>query len=211
MTRPLHPINRSHSESAFAQILERFRRSVPGCHAVAFVDYEGEAVDIAGNGDEFDVKVSGAHWLVVCAEIGALSVGGVKQIQMSGKKRSFHVKALPEGYILVVIMGTRGAFSVSERALNECAYQLSKEAHFDEMPPKPAWVHVDVIPPGPRNARPVQARGSGGSRWHEVEVLGVMVGLGERERGFLVRLDNGAEMTLLREPLGRWWSDQPIE
>ena len=47
--------------------------------------------------------------------------------------------------------------------------------------------------------------------WHPVEVMGAVVGLAPRERGFLVRLPSGAEMLLIRERLGRWYADEHLE
>jgi hypothetical protein len=44
-----------------------------------------------------------------------------------------------------------------------------------------------------------------------VDVLGALVGLGPRERGFRVRLPSGHEMTLVRERLGQWFADEHVE
>ena len=50
-----------------------------------------------------------------------------------------------------------------------------------------------------------------GGRCEPVEVMGALVGLAPRERGFRVRLPNGAEMMLVRERLGRWFADEHVE
>ena len=43
-----------------------------------------------------------------------------------------------------------------------------------------------------------------------VEVLGAVMGLGVRERGFRVRTHDGTELTLVREPRERWYADEPV-
>jgi hypothetical protein len=43
-----------------------------------------------------------------------------------------------------------------------------------------------------------------------VEVLGAVMGLSVRERGFRVRTAQGAELMLVREPNQRWYADEPI-
>jgi hypothetical protein len=42
-------------------------------------------------------------------------------------------------------------------------------------------------------------------------VLGSLIGLRARERGFRVRLDHGIEATVVREPGGTWYSEDPID
>jgi hypothetical protein len=48
--------------------------------------------------------------------------------------------------------------------------------------------------------------------WKEVEVLGIFLGaeLHPRETGFRIRFESGLEATLVRERLGRWYSDHLI-
>ena len=46
---------------------------------------------------------------------------------------------------------------------------------------------------------------------HEVEVLGAVMGLPERERGFRVRLATGKEITLVREAGHHWYADERID
>jgi hypothetical protein len=50
-----------------------------------------------------------------------------------------------------------------------------------------------------------------GDRARSVEVLGTVVGLASRERGWRVRLDTGVEVTLVREPGGFWYADEAPE
>ena len=42
------------------------------------------------------------------------------------------------------------------------------------------------------------------------EVLGAVMGLSVRERGFRVRTASGSELMLVKEPHRRWYADEPI-
>jgi hypothetical protein len=66
------------------------------------------------------------------------------------------------------------------------------------------------VEPEPHDrARPARVRVA--ERWQPIEVMGAVVGLAHREKGFRVRLPNGAEMLLVREPLDRWFTDERPE
>ncbi len=41
-------------------------------------------------------------------------------------------------------------------------------------------------------------------------MIGAVMGLSVRERGFRVRTDEGAELTLVRETRHRWYADEPV-
>ena len=55
---------RDQGRSEFTSILEEFCL-LSGCHAAILVDQEGEAVDYAGLGTPFDLRVSAAEWRLV--------------------------------------------------------------------------------------------------------------------------------------------------
>lgn len=198
------------AESAFAKILERLVWAAPGSLAAIFVDVDGECVDLAGRGSEFDLKVAAAHWRILLHEASQLpGYEKTRQLIVEAHRQSYLIRPLPEGYALVVILRPRGTvFRVSERALLECEYALLREAGFKAPTHKP-WSSVEVLPRGSRRVRPELARGR--SDWLSVQVLGVLMGLERGEQGYRVRLGNGAEMTLVREPLGRWWADESID
>ena len=204
-------VERTQDSSVFSAFLERLVASVPGCRAAAFVDAEGEAVDLGGHGDEFEIKVAAAELLILLDVARSLPGGEKRAIIVGTPRRSYLARALPEGYAIVLELAPGAAFAVSERALVECALAIAKEAGFAERNEKTQWFAVEVLPRGSRRVRPKKAKSLSGSVWHDVDVLGAVVGLGKRERGYRVRLTNGAEMTLLREPMGKWWSDEPLE
>ncbi len=45
--------------------------------------------------------------------------------------------------------------------------------------------------------------------WSGIEVIGTFAGAADRERGYRIRLESGAEMTLIRERDGLWFVDEP--
>lgn len=201
---------RAQTPSAFSPFLEALRQGCPGCRAVAFVDREGEAVDFIGSGSEFDIKVAAAHLRILLQEADVLP-GTARRLVVGNERRSYVIEQLPEGYALVLVYPSRAAFTVSERALNACAHALGREAGFPNASrsSRPFWQPVEVKPRHPRRSRPEWAL-MGGS-WQAVQVIGVHMNLAPRERGYRVRLAGGAEVTLVREPLGRWFVDDKLD
>lgn len=207
--RPRTP--RAQTPSAFSPFLEALLNGCPGCRAVAFVDREGEAVDFIGSGTEFDIKVAAAHLRILLQEAETLPGGPAQRLVVGNELRSYVIEQLPEGYALVLVYPARAAFTVSERALNACARALGREAGFPIAPRsnRPFWLPVDVLPRHPRHRRPEWAHLAGS--WQSVQVIGVQMGLLPKERGYRVRLAGGAEVTLVREPLGRWFVDDKLD
>lgn len=183
---------------------------MPGAHAAVFIDAEGECVDFGGRGTEFEIKVAAAHLRVLLEQSDGVGLGQVKQLMISAKGKSFLIRTLSDGYALVVIAHRYGAvFHVSERAMQECAYDLSQEAGFGGKRRRKPWYSVEVEPKRPRRARPERAR-TEGTDWIPVQVLGVLQGMDNEELGYRVRLGSGAELSLVRERTGLWWADEPL-
>jgi hypothetical protein len=187
----------------FAAILEELVGRIPGAVAAVLVDLEGETVDYAGQVDPFNAKVAAAHWQIVLSQLDPLAVFRPRQLIVRSAKKSYIVRRLPEGYALVVELSRRAGFTPSTRALEACEAALAREAAWRKEGPS-AWVGVEVLMDGRRRPREVHLR----SNRHALEVLGALVGLPRRERGFRVRLATGAELNLVREPGGHWYVDE---
>jgi predicted regulator of Ras-like GTPase activity (Roadblock/LC7/MglB family) len=201
---------RDQAPSSFAEILEHLLDSIPGADAAALVDYEGETVDYAGVLDPFDLKIAAAHWTIVLTEIAETRIGAPRQLVVRARTRSYIIRQLQPGYAVVVVLHPRAAFAASDRALQEADARLRAEAGWSA-PHATArcWYCVDVEPEACDRGRPARLRGANG--WQPVEVMGAMVGLPPREKGFRVRLPSGAEMLLVRERMGRWFADERLE
>jgi len=200
---------------------------VPGAHAAAIVDGEGEAVDYFSVTDPFDVKVAAAHWRIILAEIAERSavLGRPQGFVIRAERRSYVVRALPEDYALVVVLGRRAGFTESPRAFEACIHGLCREAAWS-CATAPAWVPVIVecdrrgrprtvrwlFSASANGAQPGPPRDVGPERKCGVEVLGRLVGVvPPRATGYRVRLDSGAELTLVREPGHAWYADESHE
>ncbi|APR86923.1 hypothetical protein A7982_12272 [Minicystis rosea] len=209
-SRPATP-PRDQATSTFTQILERLLAATPGAKGVALVDFEGETVDYAGHFDAFELKVTAAHWQIALSEMGdAPQLGQVRHVVVRARRHGYYVRRLEDNYAVVIVLHPRASFAVSDRALAEAIGNLSREAGWPE--PRGAgrwsWVEVETERRG-RVRRPRRVKV--GAEWQPVDVMGSLVGLAPRERGFRVRLPSGLEVMLVRERLGRWFADERVE
>jgi hypothetical protein len=201
------PISRDQRETAFTSILAGLVERVPGAHAAALVDRDGETVDYSGEIDSYAVRLAAAHWRLALDQLrGQPAFRSVHWIAVRGGRTSYLVHDLPEEYALVVVLARAAGFFGWRRAVAACARALGDEAGW-------TWVGVRWFPAqvtaDPRR-RPSLVLVDGHAR--PVEILGTMAGgLGRRERGWRVRFETGVEATLVREPGGTWYSDEPIE
>lgn len=207
-----HSSERDQLFTPFGLILERLIRSSSGALGAVFVDAEGEAVDYAGTLDAFTVKIAAAHMRILLHEAaGSPALGGetLREITFRSAERSFFIRSMPEGYAFVLLLARR-AFSVSRRALQVTERRLAREAAlplaFERH--ETIWYAIDVECEADDHRRPLKVRL--GSRWEPLEtVLGTMAGLARGEHGYRVRLQSGAELTLIREPRSCWYTDEP--
>jgi len=202
---------RDQATSTFTHILERLLAVTPGAQGAALVDFEGETVDYAGQLDAFELKITAAHWSIVLSETAdATQVGPIERLTVRALGRAYHVRRLEENYAVVLVLHPRAAFAVSERAMQEAIAALSTEAGWPSPRSGGRWFWVEVE--SEHHGRAVRPRRlKVGGRFQPIEVLGALVGLAPRERGFRVRLPSGAEMMLVRERLGRWFADEHLE
>lgn len=196
---------RDQGVSAFAGILADLVERVPGARAAALVDADGETVDYASRTNPFDVRLAAAHWMIVLREAqGAFGEACVLSIRAS--RRSFIVRALPQGYALVVVLSCGVSTASGGRAFPLCVLRLAGEAGWPQ-PNAPTWHPVDVR--SDDRGRPTEVRR--GNADGRVEILGAIVGgLARFERGWRIRC-GAAEATIIREPSGHWYADEPMD
>jgi hypothetical protein len=106
------------------------------------------------------------------------------------------------------VLATRGGFVSSPRAFSVFERALFVEAGIGAPHEGPAWTPV-VVQQDAR-ARPRSLALSDRETPQLVDVLGAVVGLSKGERGFRVRLSGGGETTVVQEPGGSWYTDEPI-
>lgn len=200
---------RDQAASAFNEALAQLCRSLPAV-AAALVDAEGETVDYAGDLTPFEIRVAAAECRLVLEQAircRHLVGGSPHKLFIRARRASFCALPLPDGYAVVLRLA-HGSFSVSDRAFSTPVRHLCEEAGWP-VPPAykgPRWLRVGVRE-GEAAHRPEALQYEGD--WQPVEVLGRYQGpdLHARELGFRVRMQNGLETTLVRERLGRWFSD----
>ncbi len=193
---------RDQETSAFAVILADLVARVPGARAAALVDFDGETVDYASCADPFEVRLAAAHLRIVLREVQGL-YGDSCALSVRAASRSYLARALPQGYAVVLVL-TCGALTASAgRAFPVCVQRLGVEAGWDPAPP-PVWHPVEVGTD--ERGRPLGVSTEEGP---SLEILGTIAGgLARFERGWRVRL-SGGEATLIREPSGHWYIDEP--
>ena len=194
----------------FAAILSDLLARVVGSYAAALVDSEGETVDYAGLGDPFDVRVAAAHLQLILQHVTRFGeLGEPRWVVVRGARKSVAVAALPNGYAVALVLRPRAAFTISKRALTVCMRAISVEAGWTDAErgrarEERSWFAVPVETD--RRGRPERI----GVGRVPVEVLGAVMGLSVRERGYRVRTQEGSELTLVREPHRRWYADEPV-
>lgn len=198
-------VGRVEAPSSFTMILERLVLSTPSARGAALVDFEGETVDYAGSLDPFELKVAAATWQIVLAEIAETALDEPRQIVVRAKRVSYVLRRANQDYAIILQLHPRAAFAVSERALAEAETALASEAGWSHRN-RPAWFGVSVQTGAEH--RPMELFVA--DEWQPIDVMGAVVGLGERERGYRVRLPSGVEMMLVRERSGLWFCDEPI-
>jgi hypothetical protein len=172
---------------------------------VALVDVEGETVDYAGRSAPYEVRFAAAHWRIVLQRVDEQpAFRNLRTLAIRAARRSFVLYALPEGYALVVILSCGAGLPSWRRALPACARRLAEEAGWPR-PEWSSWYPVDVDCDERR--RPAFLRAGGVAC--AVEILGSLATGFTRERGWRVRCGR-EELTLVREPGGLWYSDEPL-
>ncbi|HVH45166.1 MAG TPA: hypothetical protein VM925_22590 [Labilithrix sp.] len=205
---PLVP--RDTDATPFTAILEALIQRVPGAYAATLVDSQGETVDYAGRGEPFDLRVAAAHLQIILASVERYAaLGAPRWVVLRGARKSVAASVLPDGYVLVLLLRPRAAFTISTRALKVCTRALAAEAGWSDLEKRDgvkqrSW--FEVVVDTDRRGRPTHV----GTRKIAVEVLGAVMGLSVRERGFRVRTAEGGELTLVREPRQRWYADEPV-
>jgi hypothetical protein len=202
---------RDQAASAFSNALLRLCEAT-GAVAAALVDGEGETVDYAGGLDPFDIKVVAAELRLVLSRLTQSQVpcwSETHEMFVRAGSRSFALIRLDAGYAIVLQLARHRAELVT-RGLGEAVQDISREAGLP-IPKRFAraerWKRVAVRATPDDRTRPASVWHQGG--WREVTILGLYRDpeFRRRDQGYRARLANGAEIFLVREPLGRWYAD----
>jgi hypothetical protein len=203
---------RDQSDSAFSAILGQLCDDC-GALAAALVDGEGETVDYAGLLSPYEIKVAAAEWRIVLAVVRESRLPGfhtVGSLTVRAKGRTFVMEGMPDGYAIALCLPRR-SFNISRRAVAQATRELAHEAGIvlPEARAQVHWARVKVrTPTGSRLYRRPDAIWLQ-EGWSPITILGRYQArdLSHSELGYLARLASGAEVFLVREPLGVWFID----
>ena len=117
---------------SFERVLRSMLGSVPGSVAAMFLDYDGEAVEIAGDRHALDdLKITGAYQGIFMTQLqrvcGDLSLGQAIQFKIDFEHLRILTTALRDGYYLVLVMQPRANEGVAWRGLEVCRETLLRE------------------------------------------------------------------------------------
>lgn len=201
---------RDQSPSGFAAPLGRLCDAL---HAVAaaVVDSGGETVDYAGFVDPFSIKVAAAEVQLLLGQVAGCAFSEwshAHEVVIRARGGTFAGLRLADDYALVIQLAHR-SFAFSHRALAEAIRELCVEAALEEPSwlGEEQWLRVDVQDDGTEARRPIAVWVE--EAWSPLTVIGRYSGheLLPREVAYRVQLDDGQETTLVRERLGKWYSD----
>ncbi len=198
----------------FTATLRELWEIEPAILAVVFVDDEGETVDYCSTIPPYDARVVGAHLRVVLDRVRSfvygLGGGHPSSVEVRGAQRDFVVRALGEGYALVVVVEARGTTQALLGSVEEAVARLRREAGIAA----PPW---DPVAPGLRVSTR-RATGwpfapsafvEGGRRHRITDVLGRWEDgggvAGDHLVCFRVRTEANDELTLAYDPTERRW------
>jgi len=218
------PPRRDNPSSAFADILERLAARLPGVLALVLVDSEGETVDYWTRRDPYEARVVGAQvqlffrlvseglkdppvWATfrfgpdLPSGTAAATVGSLNPVETAGT-RTLYARRVGPVYTLVAEFDAAVTRMHARRALEVTERELADEGGWEA--PASLWTSVRVHQDG--KGRPL-AVFDGQDVAQEFQILGKIQGLPPRERGWRIRLSQGREMNLVREPGEFWYVD----
>jgi predicted regulator of Ras-like GTPase activity (Roadblock/LC7/MglB family) len=194
----MNPPIRDQAATGFSEVLDELVRSVPEALCAVFVDPEGETVDLASRIDAFDARVTGAEFAVVLALVRAFaakaSAGATLEFRAEGPRRSVIVRAVSEGYDLVLLLGSP---TITARAADQvalAAIQLLCEAG---LPSPPSFARLRGAEAPARISSKIRGIGpllidDAGVQKRVEQTLGFYQG--DHGTEVLVRLDDGEEL-----------------
>jgi predicted regulator of Ras-like GTPase activity (Roadblock/LC7/MglB family) len=209
----MNPPFRDQAATGFSAILDELLRTVPDALCAVFVDPEGETVDLSSRIDAFDARVAGAEWTVVLSLARALatkvSAGAVLEFRAEGSRRSVIVRAVSEGYDLVLLLGTP---TITARAADQVALAAIELLRESGLPSPPSFARLRGAE---GSARSSQFRGIGplliddaGVPKRVEQTLGFYQG--DHGTEVLVRLDDGEELLAWYDASTNRWTRRTL-
>jgi predicted regulator of Ras-like GTPase activity (Roadblock/LC7/MglB family) len=208
--RPSLFAGREQALSGFAAPLGRLCEAL-SARAAAIVDRDGETVDFAGIADIYATKVAAAELQLVMQAVTSaphLGASPLQRVIVRAQSSTLAAVSMGSGYTLIVHLPRR-SFMLSQRALSQAVRELCMEGGFSVPGEyrREQWFQVRIEDDNSPARRPVSIWMD--DAWHPVDVFGRVLNgdLAAGEVAYRVHLANGEEATIVREAMGRWYSE----
>jgi predicted regulator of Ras-like GTPase activity (Roadblock/LC7/MglB family) len=117
----------------FTPMLQRVIERVPGAIGAIFADWDGEAVDLVSKRPREDLLYIGAHYGVILNNVQALlrlfHFGEAVEIVIQHDKVDLCVRAVGDGYYVVLALAEGGHLATALREARLCADSLRREMY----------------------------------------------------------------------------------
>ena len=198
--------------SEFEAILRDLVAAIPGARVAAIVDLEGETVDYTGPANPFEIRLAAAHLHIVLSQLAPGSpLGSPRTILIRAARKTLLVHALPDDYAIIVVLVRGAGFVSTRRALAACERAIAHEAGWQIRPEAALW-HPALVDFNERQ-RPIRVSDASRMppRWRAIEVIGTVRDTTSHTPVFRIRVESGAELTLVRESRKRWYTDECLD
>ncbi|MCC6746582.1 MAG: hypothetical protein IT371_02925 [Deltaproteobacteria bacterium] len=90
----------------FSAVLEEMVAALPGTRGAAFIDWEGEAVDVSAEARATQARIVGAHWGIIYQQLRAacerLDLGQVLELHLRCQQEQVFLRRISSDYYLVL-------------------------------------------------------------------------------------------------------------
>lgn len=208
-------MERDQVESEFTPILRELWASVPALLAAIFVDVDGECIDYVSSLDPYDAKVNGAHVSLLVDLVRQSSERlGLREpiaLEVSGVERELWGRRISPEHLLAVVLAPGFDRAQLRGLLSRAGRRFREEVGLE----RPTWEpNVDALDVAVRAAvgwkYAPESFTQDGMRVGIVDVMGRWLeprpDHAEACVCFLVRTDEGREVTLVHDPNANAWA-----
>jgi predicted regulator of Ras-like GTPase activity (Roadblock/LC7/MglB family) len=116
---------------SFKYVLQEMLDQLPGAVGAIIADWEGEAVDQVARGDDFEIKVLGAHKGIILTQLRQalrrLDGGPLEEVLIHFAQAKVLITPLSEDYFLVLTIEPKVMIGKASFVMRRCAEQLRME------------------------------------------------------------------------------------
>ncbi len=204
--QPVSASDRDTEQTGFSRHLDQLIGCVPEALCAAFVDGDGETVDLASKIDLFDARIAGAEMAIALDSVrrtcAKTKIGSPLEVRIEGTERCMLARHVGEGYNLVVLLQGHTLGARAAEATAEASTRLLVEAGFDSRT-GPALLRSVEQRSAPSGLQFPRAFELAGRRRRVESVLGHSIDGSTVQ--FLVRLDDGEELFVVHRTDSHEW------